>query len=97
WLGGILNNANRQKRRIADRLGQRVGPIDCPMQWDVAVASGQYLPPPMENPGLKAFTLAISVDGQPGAGLVGDPTPPQLFLEGITRPANSRRHVHLPD
>ena len=75
----------------------RVRAMDCPGRWDLTIASSQLLTPPVEVPGLQALPLAVSLDGQPAASLVGDRTPPELFLDGISRLPGSRRHGHLPE
>ena len=79
------------------QFGRRVRAFDCPGRWDLTIAASQRLTPPVEVPGLQALTLAESPDGQPAAGLVGDRTPPELFLDGISAFPASRLHGHLPE
>ena len=72
-------------------------PIDCQLQLDITVTSGQHLPPPVDVPELEAFPLTVSFDREPATGLVRDRTLSELFLDGISRPANSCCHGHLPE
>ena len=71
--------------------------MDSLSQKDFTVASTQDLSLPMKVPDLEAFVLTVNSNGRPTVPVVRNQAPSEFFLRGITWPADSCRHGHLPN
>ena len=79
----VWDDWNRQRGRGGSRFGGRFGAIAIREGYALIITPSQFATQPMEVALLETLAFALSPDGQPMKGLVGDPPSPELFLGRI--------------